>query len=205
MLYLLVSSIISHHRWFAFDGARGVNDLLYTISVNVHAIQSLLLPCANRWSSWSQWFLGWFGVHAEICLTCVYCMHTVSGRQRYSIILSLWLTLSLSTSTTQHSYRKVMSNVSLSLCVTLSDNYHTERCVCCPMSTVTVQQPEPRQTMPHWVPPSPPASGEDTKMMSRCQSLNHQLLVQAHNCDLRKWCLAPSRSPLVPIGARSRF
>ena len=44
---LLVSSIISHHRWFAFDGARGVNDLLCTISVNVHAIQSLLLPCCQ--------------------------------------------------------------------------------------------------------------------------------------------------------------
>ena len=39
MLYLLVSSIISHHRWFAFDGARGVNDLLCTISVNVLAVQ----------------------------------------------------------------------------------------------------------------------------------------------------------------------
>ena len=47
MLCSLVSSIISHHRWFAFDGARGVNDLLCTISVNVHAIQSLLLPCCQ--------------------------------------------------------------------------------------------------------------------------------------------------------------
>ena len=145
MLYLLVSSIISHHRWFAFDGARGVNDLLCTVSVNVHAIQSLLLPCANRWSSWSQWFLSWFGVHAEICLTCV-CIVCVlfqgdKGILSFSLYDCLCLCARLCPRVPHNIHTEMWCPMCHCLCAQL---YHTERCVCCPLSTV--RRAAPTQT-----------------------------------------------------------
>ena len=52
---------------------------------------------------------------------------------------------------------------------------YRDMCVCVAQCPLCVEQPQPRQTMPHWVPPSPPASGEDTKMMSLCLSITNFL------------------------------
>ena len=73
----------------------------------------------------------------------------------------------------------------LCLCAQLYQTTIIQRDVC----PVCVEQPQPRQTMPHWVPHTQPSSLGRGHENDVSLSLNHQLFVQAHNCDLRKWRL----------------
>ena len=76
----------------------------------------------------------------------------------------------------------------LCLCAQLYQTTIIQRDVCCPMSTV--RRAAPTQTndaslVPHTQPTSLGRGHENDVSLS----LNHQLFVQAHNCDLRKWRL----------------
>ena len=64
----------------------------------------------------------------------------------------------------------------LCLCAQLYQTTIIQRDVCVAQCPLCVEQPQPRQTMPHWSHThSPAASGEDTKMMSRCLSITNFL------------------------------
>ena len=92
----------------------------------------------------------------------------------------------------------------LCLCAQLYQTTIIQRDVCVAQCPLCVEQPQPRQTMPHWSHThSPAASGEDTKMMSRCLSKS-QSPTFCPSSQLR-FAKMTSRSPLVPIGARSRL
>ena len=87
----------------------------------------------------------------------------------------------------------------LCLCAQLYQTTIIQRDVC----PVCVEQPQPRQTMPHWVPHTQPTSlgrgHENDVSLSVSQSPTF-----CPSSQLR-FAKMTSRSPLVPIGARSRL